>query len=200
MKRLILFDLGGVVNKYADEIYYNYFYRLNGFTKKQVDNKLGKTVDKFESGKLSLSEFEKQVASDFCILPEQVKWVAFFKKLARLDYGTVSIIKRLKPNYKIAFLSNVDRWRYNYAMAHTYNKTKKLFDYKFASFKLGLVKPNPLIYKKVLKATRTKPSEVVFIDNSIKNVKAARSMGITSIHFRNARKLRLQLKRFGVKF
>jgi putative hydrolase of the HAD superfamily len=200
MKKFILFDLGGVVNEYSEELYYDYLYRLNGFTKKQVDMALGKSVNRIESGSISLTEFERQVAKRFSIRSDQVKWMEFFKRMARLDDDVIGFIKDLKPNYKIAFLSNIDKWRYKYAMGHIYKKVLWLFDYRFASFKLGMVKPDPRIYWKVLKAMDAKPSEVVFVDNIARNVRGARSVGITSVHFTGIKKLKVQLKRLGIKF
>ncbi len=200
MKKLILFDLGGVVNEYSEELYYDYFYRLNGFTKKKVDMALGKSVNRIESGSISLSEFERQVAKKFGIRPNQVKWMEFFKKMARLDDCVIGLIKELKPRYKVAFLSNIDKWRYGYAMGHIYKKVLWLFDYRFASFKLGTVKPNPHIYREVLKRMGLKPSEVLFVDNMARNVRGARSVGIISVHFTGIKKLKVQLKRLGIKF
>lgn len=53
----------------------------------------------------------------------------------------------------------------------------------FTSYDLGLLKPDPLIYKVVLQKLGAKPQEVIFIDDKQKNVEAAKSLGILGIVF-----------------
>ena len=148
---------------------------------------------------MTLPKFQRTVGKAFGIPNGKIAWLSFFKKNASLDRHTVKIVKDLKRNYKIAFLSNIDRDRYNYMLKHILNKVLYLFDYKFASFGLGIVKPSPQVYKKVLKATHLKPSEVIFIDNNLDNVVGARSVGIKSLQFTDIKNLKLDLKKFGIK-
>lgn len=53
------------------------------------------------------------------------------------------------------------------------------------SYELGLLKPDAEIYKQVLRLRllKAKPEEVVFIDDKLKNVEAAKSIGINGIVF-----------------
>ena len=53
----------------------------------------------------------------------------------------------------------------------------------FTSYDLGLLKPDPLIYKVVLQKLGAKPQEVIFIDDKKKNIEAAKSLGILGIVF-----------------
>lgn len=53
----------------------------------------------------------------------------------------------------------------------------------FVSYELGLLKPDAEIYKQVLRLLKAKPEEVVFIDDKLKNVEAAKSIGINGIVF-----------------
>ena len=70
-------------------------------------------------------------------ISKALAWEAFFKKNAKLNLSMIALVKDLRNGYRIAFLSNVDRWRYDYMMKHILNNVQYLFDYKFASFKLG---------------------------------------------------------------
>ena len=53
----------------------------------------------------------------------------------------------------------------------------------FASFMLGMLKPDVMIYKTVLQKLGAKPEEVIFVDDKPKNVEAAKSVGIHGIVF-----------------
>lgn len=199
MIKLILFDLGGVVVKLPEHKYFEYLSDINNVSPYLAERVLISSAALLESGKIRLYEFQRAMGKEFGIPSNKISWLSFFKKNASLDWRTVEIVKDLKRNYKIAFLSNIDKGRYDYMLKHILNRVLYLFDYKFASFKLGIVKPSPLVYKKVLKAMHLRPSEVIFIDNNLDNVLGARSVGIKSLQFTNARKLRLDLKKFGIK-
>lgn len=52
------------------------------------------------------------------------------------------------------------------------------FDHLFASSELGSVKPNREIFQNVFRYLDTPPAKMVFIDDRIDNVRAARDYGI----------------------
>jgi HAD superfamily hydrolase (TIGR01509 family) len=58
-----------------------------------------------------------------------------------------------------------------------------MFDFGYTSWQLKLRKPDPQIYQAVLTLQNLKPEEVVFIDDTPKNVDSAKSLGIESILF-----------------
>ncbi len=58
-------------------------------------------------------------------------------------------------------------------------------------------KPQPTYFTTYLEKHHLKPEQVVFIDDKYANVKAARSLGITAIHFKNPTQLRTTLQKLG---
>ena len=56
----------------------------------------------------------------------------------------------------------------------------------FCSFELGLLKPDPEIYKKVAKKLKCDLSEIIFIDDKPKNTKSAADLGIHAITFNSS--------------
>lgn len=65
----------------------------------------------------------------------------------------------------------------------------------FVSYELGLLKPDVEIYKLVLEKLTAKPEEVIFVDDKLKNVEAAKSIGIKGIVF-NKDTIREDVKKF----
>ncbi len=200
MIKLVLFDLGGVIIKVPDDENYKRLGKISGTSPAYAERVVKEEAEPFESGKITLKEFEKRVAGILGIKPSEVRWLQFFKKTAKPDNAMVELVTELKRNYTVAYLSNADRWRYEHVRNHVIRGFADLFDYKFVSFKLGCVKPYSPIYKKVLSKLKLKPSEVIFIDNIAKNVSGARAVGINSIIFTGIKKLESDLARLGIKF
>ncbi|XP_031217386.1 bifunctional epoxide hydrolase 2 isoform X2 [Mastomys coucha] len=59
------------------------------------------------------------------------------------------------------------------------------FDFLIESCQVGMIKPEPQIYKYLLDTLKAKPSEVVFLDDFGSNLKPARDMGMVTILVRN---------------
>ncbi|GAB1299023.1 Bifunctional epoxide hydrolase 2 [Apodemus speciosus] len=59
------------------------------------------------------------------------------------------------------------------------------FDFLIESCQVGMIKPEPQIYKFVLDTLKVKPNEVVFLDDFGSNLKPARDMGMTTILVRD---------------
>ncbi|NXW57038.1 ACD10 dehydrogenase, partial [Eurystomus gularis] len=58
---------------------------------------------------------------------------------------------------------------------------RKLFDVMVESYREGMRKPDPRIYKLCLKRLGVQPQESIFLDNSSQNLKAAAQLGITTV-------------------
>lgn len=200
MIKMILFDLGGVVIDIPNEKYYSYLSKVGAIPVKEAELRLEPSVVAFERGDMDINKFNHIVADDMGIKRNQVLWLSHFKQIAKLNRETAQIIHRLKKNYKISFLSNVDKYRYEYGIQSILKGLMPFFSYTFASYKMGVVKPSPLIFEKVLKIMRLKPSEVLFIDNDIRNVYGAKQVGINAVHYTTTFALKKDLKRLGIKF
>lgn len=59
------------------------------------------------------------------------------------------------------------------------------FDFLIESCQVGMIKPEPQIYKFVLDTLKAKPNEVVFLDDFGSNLKPARDMGMVTILVRD---------------
>lgn len=105
-----------------------------------------------------------------------------FKPIKR----AVKLLKKChQKGHQMIILSNFDSETFE----HLYNspKAQKVFQYFepeniVISGDIGLLKPNPKIYKHVLKKYNLNASECIFIDDQIENVIAAENLGITAYH------------------
>ena len=110
--------------------------------------------------------------------------------------AVTKIVTQLRENgYKLAVLSNtID--------LHTaINKRLGIYDdfpFQILSNEVKLIKPDKDIYLLALKKLQTKPEETIFIDDNVKNVDVANTLGFHGIHFTSAEGLKNELQKQGV--
>lgn len=113
-------------------------------------------------------------------------------------HDTVSILKKLKEkgHYKIYALTNWSAETFPIAL----DKYDFLhwFDGRVVSGEEKMRKPFPEFYSLLLERFGLKPEETLFIDDNLRNAKAAEEMGIRTIRFENASQLEKELKLLGV--
>lgn len=68
------------------------------------------------------------------------------------------------------------------------------FDGRVVSGEEKTRKPFPDFYQRLLDRYAVEPGEALFIDDNLRNVRAAEGLGITSIHFQSPAQLRASLK------
>ncbi|WP_342359797.1 HAD family phosphatase [Terrarubrum flagellatum] len=72
-----------------------------------------------------------------------------------------------------------------------------IFDDVVVSGDERLLKPDPAIYEVLFKRQNVKPSDCAFVDDSEKNVLAARALGMHAIHFRSPQQARAEFRALG---
>jgi len=72
------------------------------------------------------------------------------------------------------------------------------FDGRVVSGEEKMRKPFPEFYQLLLDRYAVKPVQALFIDDNLRNIKVAEAMGISSIHFRDAKLLESQLVERGL--
>ena len=93
---------------------------------------------------------------------------------------SIDIIKRLKKSgYRVYLLSNLSREAHDVYLK--LNDIFSQFDDMMFSFEVGYVKPDPKIYRLLLKTYGLTASETLFIDDKKVNIDAAQRVGINGI-------------------
>ena len=70
------------------------------------------------------------------------------------------------------------------------------FEQIFVSGEIGLIKPDPAIFRHATDALGLPPQQIYFIDDNINNVQAASELGMQACHFIDAASLRQWLVQF----
>lgn len=112
--------------------------------------------------------------------------------------GTVDILKRIKTenNYGLYALTNWSAETFPWA----------LDNFEFLHWFKGIVvsgdegcrKPFPEIYNILFDRYGVNPQHTIFIDDNIKNIEAAKQLGLHAIHFKSPELLKQELIAYGV--
>jgi len=108
---------------------------------------------------------------------------------------TVELFRQLKESgrYKIYALTNWQADLFNIALVR-YNFLH-WFDGRVVSGEEKMRKPFPEFYQLLLNRYHVKAEEALFIDDNLRNVKAAEALNIRSVHFQNPAQLVDELKK-----
>ena len=180
MDKVFLFDLGNVLAKPLDN--HELYNKLNckityeQFEKYWFENDL---VIKAHEG-LVLDKVHIDALLKYC--RSNLSIDDFYKIYNNLDNSlyidTIKIIKELKEkHYKIGLLSNLRLMDFN---RYKEQLEQLNFDYMFLSYKMKCIKPNNVIYKKVISTIGIKPQNIIFFDDNERNVQGALKCGITA--------------------
>lgn len=113
-----------------------------------------------------------------------------------LDTDLVDFIRRLRPAYQTAVISNAtDGLHDSLANEH---KIADAFDLIVGSAREKVMKPAPEIYQRTLQRLGRLPHEAVFIDDFAHNIQAAQELGWHTIHFRPGTNVPAELAKLGV--
>ena len=97
------------------------------------------------------------------------------------------LLENLKEKYNLFLLSNTNKlhWESASDSVFRYNGLGKddFFRNIFLSYEMHLAKPDSMFFKTALEKTKLKPDETLFIDDSLINCEAARSLGIHAAHY-----------------
>ncbi len=186
----IIFDLGGVLFDIDYSLTQQAFIALGAkdFQQQYSQQMQHGVFDEFEKGLVSPAYFREVVLKwlPANITAQQVDnaWNAL---LIGFPKEKVQLVKRLRNKYKVLLLSNTNDIHLPAVMqmmdeAHGEGAMKQMFHKEYYSCKMGMRKPDLVIFEHVLKENSLNPSSTLFVDDLIQNVNAAGSIGIQTLH------------------
>lgn len=191
----IVFDLGQVLIPFDYQIFINSLNQHKpglgeSFIKIYKDNY--NIHRDFEKGKISEDEFialmlqwsENRINSEeFC---------KYWSNIFSLNEDVISLLPKLKTNYKLYLLSNTNSIHKKYGYQH--HDFLKEFDKLFLSHEVGFIKPEKEIYKIVENYSGFPSEELIFIDDIEEYVEGAKILGWDGIQFKGYDNLVEELK------
>jgi HAD superfamily hydrolase (TIGR01509 family) len=150
--------------------------------------------DVYKRGGMSEEEYWKQISTNLS-LPSTVFWRTLsddFESTVVLDKELVEVVHELKKSYRIHALSNagaeLERRLYKFQITD-------LFNVIVNSHYVKLAKPDEEIYSLTSKLAETKPSEILFVDDKVRNTSVAERLGFHVHVYTTAQNLLLEMER-----
>jgi glucose-1-phosphatase len=128
-------------------------------------------------GEITRAEFFKGLEKITRIPADKIK-TEFDEELRLPDQNLIEVIKKLKPNYRIALLSNAGKEEIEIVYR---DKIAELFDVIVISYQVGVVKPDPKIFIECIDRLGLKPEECLFIDDIKTYTETAQMLGMKTI-------------------
>ena len=153
----------------------------------------------FENGDIDAGEFcrrlceymGKHVSSD--VIENAWKSMIDPPHEYKLEY-----IQELRKSYKTYLLTNNNPYIINWACSSGFTASGKAlsdyFDEIYVSYRMKCSKPGLKIYQLMIEDAGIDPAESLFIDDSEKNIQAARDCGISVLQVKNGSDWRNELK------
>lgn len=197
----IVFDLGGVLVDWNPAYVYRKIFNND---QEKVDwfltNICTSDWNEEQDAGRSLAEATEILVSQH---PQYEVWIRVFydrweEMLGGVIKETEEILKQLKENrnYRIYALSNWSAETFPIALKRY--DFLKLFEGIIVSGTEKTRKPFPEIYNILLERYQLNAEECVFIDDNLKNIKAAQALKINGIHFVSAEQLTVDLSKLSI--
>lgn len=194
---IVLFDLGGVLLEVGGVAPMR---ELSGI---ETDEELWarwlgcRWVQQLEAGRCTPDEFAAGVVSDWELAVAPAEFLATFGAWVNQPFaGAPELVAETGDAARIGCLSNTNAFQWE---AHFGNLALiDAFEFRFLSFELGLVKPDPAIFEAVASGLPVSPDRVLFLDDNAVNVDAAEACGFAARHVRGVAAARQALVDTGV--
>jgi glucose-1-phosphatase len=110
--------------------------------------------------------------------------------------GARDLLEQLREDFRIACLSNSNaaHWHTNY---HVHG-VQQVFNMAMSSHQLGFHKPDARIYVAAMERLKVSAESIVFFDDNLANVVAARQLGMRAFKVRGVEQLTQQLLELGL--
>jgi HAD superfamily hydrolase (TIGR01509 family) len=185
MIKAIIFDCFGVL---VGTGYWSVYQRLGGDLTKDaafLDDILGR----MDTGKISHAEVAKIVTARLGITLEEYERA--YKEDETPNLEVFDFIRgELKSKYKIGLLSNVGPGNIQRKIPP---ELLQLFDAMVLSGEVGLLKPDPAIFRLAVEKLGVKPEEALFTDDHVEYLAGATAIGMPTILFKNLEDFKRQL-------
>lgn len=171
----LIFDCFGVICTPV----LNNWYKENSIKLDLVDENLLDTFRHFDLGHMTEDDMLEYFLKYKGVNLNKVQLREEIDSYLDIDNNLVELMRQLKQSgYKIVLLTNANHAFFERKIYTQYPEFKNLFTELVISSEVGMVKPDPEIYRYTLDLVQSRPEESLFIDDNTINVDAAKALGI----------------------
>jgi putative hydrolase of the HAD superfamily len=137
-------------------------------------------VRQFETGQIDAAQFAAGMIAEFELPVGPREFLdSFIGWPTGLYPGTLEMLARIPRRYQRALLSNSNPLHWPRVLGEM--KLGASFDHHFVSHLTGRIKPDREAFEHVLESLGCTPGQVLFLDDNLLNVEAARALGLHAV-------------------
>jgi putative hydrolase of the HAD superfamily len=194
--RVIVFDYGEVISVSQSAADRAALVEISGLDTRLFWELYDRYREDLDQGVTLPREYWNLVARDAGVewSPAQLQqlWAADIRSWISVEPGTVQLLAELHAGgTRVALLSNAG---FDFSDPFRHSPMAAYFEAMFVSAELGLIKPDPEIYRVTARELGITLEQMVFIDNKKINVEAATALGVTGHVFTTVAELRAFLE------
>jgi len=194
--RVIVFDYGEVISVSQSEADRAALVEISGLDADLFWQLYDRYREDLDQGVTLPREYWNLIARDAGVewSPARLQqlWAADIRSWISVEPGTVQLLAELHAGgTRVALLSNAG---FDFSDPFRHSPMSAYFEAMFVSAELGLIKPDPDIYRVTARELGIALEQMVFIDNKKINVDAAVALGVTGHVFTTVAELRTFLE------
>jgi putative hydrolase of the HAD superfamily len=184
----VYFDLGNVLVNFSYDIGARRLAEITGKSADEILNFVfrGPLQVEYESGRISTSQFAAQFNRHFQSEIACAEIAHAASDIFWPNWGMIPLVAGLYASgMPIGILSNTCSAHWDYVSRGRYRFLTEFFQKRVLSFEAGCMKPDRRIYELAAKLTGIAPQRIIFLDDRVENVDAARVFGFQAHLFRS---------------
>lgn len=195
--RNIIFDLGGVILNLSVTTSLKELSIITGLPMEKIIEAYAQREEflQYERGEIGDAQFRNALRSIYSFNgTDAVIEYCWNAMLLDIPSERIELLKSLKQSYRTFLLSNtngihVKCFSESLHKAHGIATLDSLFEKVYYSHLMKMRKPDPEIYRHVLKENGLAAGETLFLDDNEKNIAGARTVGIETFLVRDPNEL-----------
>ncbi len=195
----IAFDLGNVLVKVDHWRCCRELGRLAKTSPEAVFQAIFKTTlePRFDTGRLSREKFYEGIKRRVPLNIPHLQFYSIWNEIFEPMDGIEEVLERLQPRSPLFLVSNTNEVHFQY-ISIRYHHLIGYFQDFILSYIAKSRKPEPGIYQALIKATGRPAHEILFIDDKLPFVEAARGQGLAAWQFTDLEDLHRRLTESGL--
>lgn len=179
----ILFDLGNVFVRIDPDKAIGQLANTSPFPFQKILDYFisSETVQLFELGSITSLQFFERVKHDLQLSVTMDQLRDLYCSIFTPVQPMVEFLSKSRDRYACYLLSNTNEWHIEFCEQHY--PFMHWFRSRFYSHQLHLLKPDHLIFEKVLTKINIPPEKILFTDDRQENTQAADALGFQTIQF-----------------
>lgn len=196
--KLITFDLGNVLVKVDHLEFCRRLAVLTPFTPEDIFDYVfnGALEPGYDTGTITSQEFYQYIISQFNLTIEFERfsrwWNSIFSSMPEME----QVVIRLAERYPLFLLSNTNALHFEY-IYQNYPLLQHFQEFVL-SYQTGSRKPESAIYQHLIRRSGMSPEQILFVDDKMPFVAAARATGMQAWQFTSPDDLQTQLTAHGI--